>query len=282
VRRNSLLSYDFYVLKANSMSNIQTEDAKRLLGIIAQAVTNGELLTYWDAALAMNRTPPQDHARTVAQMCDLLDAAACLAGIPLLALVAVREKSGDINPKAWKKEYGPRRDAIIERSQGYAFGVQDFAAIRSAIDDLGGRGNIKAWQYLQDVYSGDLLFRRLIGVYTIPETDAINDLGTDSPVRELSQSWSYPRDPKVREAVLARAEGSCEFCGAFGFLKPDGARYLETHHIIALAAEGADRLTNVIALCPNDHREAHFGERRQVLEQQMIAKLATIIGRQAS
>jgi predicted HNH restriction endonuclease len=115
-------------------------------------------------------------------------------------------------------------------------------------------------------------------VYTIPETDAINDLGTDSPVSELSQSWSYPRDSKVREAVLARAKGSCEFCGALGFLKPDGARYLETHHIIALAAEGADRLTNVIGLCPNDHREAHFGERRQVLEQQMIAKLATIIG----
>jgi len=59
-------------------------------------------------------------------------------------------------------------------------------------------------------------------------------------------------------------------------LKPDGKRYLETHHIIALAAEGADRVTNVIGLCPNDHREAHFGERRQTLEEQMIAKLAAI------
>jgi hypothetical protein len=39
------------------MSNVQTRDAKRLLGIIGQAVTNGELLTYWDAALAMNRIP---------------------------------------------------------------------------------------------------------------------------------------------------------------------------------------------------------------------------------
>lgn len=276
MRRNSLTSYDSYVLKANSMSNIQTEDAKRLLGIIAQAVTNGELLTYWDAALAMNRTPPQDHARTVAQMCDLLDAAACLAGVPLLALVAVREKSGEINPKAWKKEYGPRRDAIIARSQGYVFGQKDFTAVRSAIDDLGGRGNTKAWQYLQSVYPGDLLFRRLVGEYTIPESDAINDLGTDFPTRELSQSWSYPRDPKVRDAVLARAKGCCEFCGAQGFMKPDGKRYLETHHIIALAAEGADRVTNVIGLCPNDHREAHFGERRQALETQMIDKLAAI------
>jgi predicted HNH restriction endonuclease len=60
-------------------------------------------------------------------------------------------------------------------------------------------------------------------------------------------------------------------------LKPDGTRYLETHHIIALAAEGADRVTNVIGLCPNDHREAHFGERRHVLEQEMILKLASIL-----
>jgi hypothetical protein len=195
----------------------------------------------------------------------------------LLALVAVREKSGEINPKAWKKAYGPRRDAIIKRSQDYSFGPKDFAAIQSAIDDLGGRGNVKAWQYLQDVYSGDLLFRRLIGEYTIPETDAINDLGTDSPERQLSQGWSYPRDPKVRDAVLARAKGCCEYCGVPGFLKPNGNRYLETHHIIALAAEGADRLTNVIALCPNDHREAHFGERRGFLELQMIDRLRILI-----
>jgi predicted restriction endonuclease len=94
-----------------------------------------------------------------------------------------------------------------------------------------------------------------------PGQDAINDLGTDAPVRELSQSWNYPREPRVREAVLARAKDCCEFCGAQGFLKPDGSRSLETHHIIALAAEGADRVSNVIGLCPNDHREAHFGER---------------------
>ena len=258
------------------MAEIQTRDAIRLLSLVVKAVTDGELLTYSGAALAMNRTPPQDHAKAVAQMCDLLDAAACLAGVPLLALVAVREMSGEINPKAWKKEYGPRRDAIIARSLSYVFAQKDFTAIRSAIDDLGGRGNTKAWQYLQSVYPGDLLFRRLVGEYTIPESDAINDLGTDFPTRELSQSWSYPRDPKVRDAVLARAKGCCEFCGAQGFLKPDGKRYLETHHIIALAAEGADRVTNVIGLCPNDHREAHFGQRRQTLEEQMIAKLAAI------
>ncbi|WP_407646473.1 HNH endonuclease [Henriciella aquimarina] len=40
---------------------------------------------------------------------------------------------------------------------------------------------------------------------------------------------------------------------------PSGALYLETHHIQPLAEGGADTLTNVIALCPNDHRKAHYG-----------------------
>src|SRR3569623_1401679 len=91
--------------------------------------------------------------------------------------------------------------------------------------------------------------------------DALSDLGSDMPDRTRSEEWSYERDPKVRDAVLRRANGKCEHCGVMGFLKSDGSRYLETHHVIALANDGADRLTNVIALCQNDHREAHFGQR---------------------
>jgi hypothetical protein len=43
--------------------------------------------------------------------------------------------------------------------------------------------------------------------------------------------------------------------------------------VIALANDGEDRVTNVIALCPNDHREAHFGERRDEIEAQMVLML---------
>jgi hypothetical protein len=49
--------------------------------------------------------------------------------------------------------------------------------------------------------------------------------------------------------------------------------YLECHHILALAKDGADRMTNVIAICPGDHREAHFGKRRGEIEAEMIAKV---------
>jgi 5-methylcytosine-specific restriction endonuclease McrA len=87
---------------------------------------------------------------------------------------------------------------------------------------------------------------------------------------------TYLRDQKVRSAVLLRAAGRCEYCGEEGFLKEDDSRYLETHHVIALANDGADKLTNVIALCPNDHRKAHFSSKRGSIEQEMLVKLKTL------
>jgi len=109
-------------------------------------------------------------------------------------------------------------------------------------------------------------------LYTM-SMNAIDDLGTDTPDRSLSKKWSYTRDKKVRDAVRRRAKGKCEFCGKPGFMEQSGKPYLETHHVIALAKEGADRLTNDIALCPNDHREAHFGKRCAAIEAEMILKL---------
>jgi len=110
----------------------------------------------------------------------------------------------------------------------------------------------------------------------IRSENAIDDLGTDTPGRSLSEQWPYVRDKKVRDAVLRRAKGKCEFCGELGFMTPRGKQYLETHHVIFLANDGADKLTNVIALCPNDHREAHFGKSRAEIETKMILILKSI------
>jgi 5-methylcytosine-specific restriction protein A len=70
--------------------------------------------------------------------------------------------------------------------------------------------------------------------------------------------------------VVEQAKGACEYCRELGFLLPDGSHYLEAHHIIALAKQGPDKVDNVIALCPSDHREAHYGERKVKLENEMI------------
>ena len=71
----------------------------------------------------------------------------------------------------------------------------------------------------------------------------------------------YVRNPDVVAAVLDRANGSCERCGKEApFVRAkDGTPYLEVHHKIRLADKGEDTVKNAIALCPNCHRELHYG-----------------------
>lgn len=108
--------------------------------------------------------------------------------------------------------------------------------------------------------------------------DALDDTGSDAPDRVNAVTIRYLRDPEIRKRVKYRAKGKCEFCGQEGFIGTDGAPYLECHHIIALAKDGTDRMTNVIALCPGDHREAHFGKRAEELEREISRKLRIIEG----
>ena len=93
---------------------------------------------------------------------------------------------------------------------------------------------------------------------------AANDLdeipeGVQSPEKIKFEGVSYKRDRMVRDHVVRRANGKCEYCGADGFLMENGRRYIEAHHIIGLGKNGPDTIANVIGLCPSHHREAHFG-----------------------
>lgn len=71
----------------------------------------------------------------------------------------------------------------------------------------------------------------------------------------------FQRNPDVIAEVLLRAKGKCEQCNkpAPFKRKKDGTPYLEVHHKIQLADGGEDSVVNAIALCPNCHRQQHFG-----------------------
>ena len=117
-----------------------------------------------------------------------------------------------------------------------------------------------------------------------PPATALDDLGdppdgNGAPDRAKRTAYVYQRDPAVRAHVLKRAQGRCEYCGQQGFPLPDGNRYVEAHHIIALAKQGPDTLENVIALCPEHHREAHFGVQAEILERDCLSRLMVILGR---
>lgn len=81
------------------------------------------------------------------------------------------------------------------------------------------------------------------------------------PERVQVISHAYRRNPDVVAEVLKRAHGKCEICKMDApFLRAsDGSPFLETHHIVTLADGGRDTVENAIALCPNCHRETHFG-----------------------
>jgi hypothetical protein len=81
----------------------------------------------------------------------------------------------------------------------------------------------------------------------------------------------YERDSAVvRAAKLRAADGCCELCGEKGFVTASGAYYLEAHHVIPLNCDGADDERNVVAICADDHRRAHYGEDRHSLRDAMI------------
>jgi 5-methylcytosine-specific restriction enzyme A len=78
--------------------------------------------------------------------------------------------------------------------------------------------------------------------------------------------YSYSRNPHVVAQALFRAQGKCEKCGKNAPFRrsSNGTPYLEVHHKIPLSEQvnndsNLDTLENVLALCPNCHRKAHFG-----------------------
>ena len=83
--------------------------------------------------------------------------------------------------------------------------------------------------------------------------------GVEQPERVQTTSTVFYRNAMVRNYVLKRANGHCEYCGKEGFLIRNDDRYLETHHILALSEQGADDVSNVIGLCADHHKQAHYG-----------------------
>lgn len=85
------------------------------------------------------------------------------------------------------------------------------------------------------------------------------------------------RSRAVRDYVSARALGHCEGCGAEApFVRPNGAGYLEPHHIRKLGDGGPDDPRYVIALCPTCHRRVHFGRDGRDYNDRLLARMRDI------
>lgn len=92
-------------------------------------------------------------------------------------------------------------------------------------------------------------------------------LSENTPVTRIDvKSKAYIRQRAIRDQALKRADGICEYCGTRGFLTTGGHLYLETHHITPLSEGGSDTLDNLVSLCPNHHKLAHYGKDKNAMK----------------
>jgi 5-methylcytosine-specific restriction protein A len=100
---------------------------------------------------------------------------------------------------------------------------------------------------------------------------------TASSSDKESRRKYYKRAEDVRTYVLARANGVCESCGKTApFIRSNGLPYLEPHHIRRVSDGGPDDPRWVAAICPNCHREAHFGQEGNALNLAMTKTIENL------
>ncbi|HBK43044.1 MAG: hypothetical protein A2X74_09390 [Polynucleobacter sp. GWA2_45_21] len=84
--------------------------------------------------------------------------------------------------------------------------------------------------------------------------------GVSTPPSVMLMITQYRRSVEVKAWVLKQAAGICECClNAAPFSRADGFAYLEVHHVRKLTDGGSDTVSNTVAVCPNCHRELHYG-----------------------
>jgi 5-methylcytosine-specific restriction protein A len=95
------------------------------------------------------------------------------------------------------------------------------------------------------------------------------------PLTGVLPTKEYRRaSAQTREYAKLRACGVCEYCGdPAPFMDLNGLPFLEVHHLHRLADDGPDAPENVAALCPNCHREAHFGRKREHLRDELERRI---------
>ena len=103
-------------------------------------------------------------------------------------------------------------------------------------------------------------------------SDIIENPPPRYPKKMSTASSVFERDPRIVAAAKKRADFRCEVPDCINelFLKDDGTRYVEVHHIERLAEDGEDALDNVACVCPIHHREAHYGATKEVVKEQLL------------
>ena len=107
---------------------------------------------------------------------------------------------------------------------------------------------------------------------------SIDPAGNKTPEKTEATVTRFVRDPAVKASVLKKAGGICEGCNSEApFTTLDGEPFLEVHHIIQLSENGADSVSNAVALCPNCHRRCHHSSDRDIFVKLIYKNVARLV-----
>lgn len=189
-------------------------------------------------------------------------------GAKTVLLFSTREPSGKE-----AKERGSRRKFYMFK------GIFEVGSWDIVIPTAGNRNGNKLVQYhllpANNIYNSenDIVISKVVSepnnLYTL-RTKIENQ--STKPIKSKSTNViEYQlRSKQVKEYALIRANGDCEFClSSAPFEDLYGIPFLEVHHIHRLADDGPDIPENVAAICPNCHREAHYGFNKKELKRRL-------------
>ena len=109
------------------------------------------------------------------------------------------------------------------------------------------------------------------------DSDLPRPKGNAQPATIRGEVDRVVRDAAVKAWVLKESKGRCENCGQQApFRMSDGVLYLEVHHVLSLKEHGSDKVDNAVALCPNCHREIHYGERSRELSEHLYLSVGRL------
>ena len=142
--------FEANVLPEEMTIDEEHKEARRLLPLLFEANRKHRFMTYVDAVEALG-WDLRGSTRMMGNVAHLLDAAAVLANVPLLALHTVRANGGfGANSEAFHNETELRAQLLAEAA-AHTFTQTDVANIEAQLDNLfrKGKGSRTAWQQIE-------------------------------------------------------------------------------------------------------------------------------------
>ncbi len=178
--------------------------------------------------------------------------------------------------KYWKyhREYERRGEVVFKITDPDSMLLlQSFFNDHQIKNFISSNPSLKSKQVLEVEFDEEVKRLMAMPLGAMPE-------GCATPEKYIVTSNHTVRDPKVKAWILLNANGICESCDEKApFDTVDNVRYLEVHHLKRLADGGEDKPSNTVAICPNCHKEFHFGKNRDNKLSEIREKVKRILPR---